>query len=428
MEEKAIKKRGRPKRMSDSPVVLEEPEVVTKPHIKRSAIRNTDFDIFSNATAGLAEKATHVDGFKSMAEVANSYLPVPWLAMQYVIGRAGLPVNTIVEFIGEEGVGKSSLLHAMIGNFVAHNVPCLYINSEPKTLEDDWRRRLYSTDPTMAERIDSVVQYRFCSTLDDMDTEMRAWIAASRETMSKDIPLVVCVDSVTKLLNPDEAEAAGWTGDTDKNDVGKGVMAISKKPGVTAKWMHAWCRSVAPLLLKFNVTIILVSGQNQEMDVSASPFVSKIAMTKANKTRPGGNAVNQSAGLQFNLTRIGNYQNAAKETCGKRICLSGQKNAFGPTKREVNYVLLDDRPDNYKGRDVRGKYLAPAIDMDEALCELMVSKGIFKLTLERKRYTSPVLDLFKVKAGEVVSKIMTTPEYLAQVTQELGIRGYDVNN
>lgn len=394
--------------------------------ITRSAIANSDVDIFS-LSSELVDKANRADGFKTMAEVANSYLPIPWLAMQYVIGRTGLPVNTIIEFIGEEGVGKSSLMHALMGCFMSHNVPCLYINSEPKMLEPDWRKRLYSQDPEMVEKIDRAALYDFCSTLDEMDIKIREWVTKCRGVLKLDrekIPLVVFVDSVTKLLNPDEAEAAGWSGD-DKDAAKKGVQAISKKPGVTAKWMHAWCRAIAPLLIKANLTIILVSGQNQEMDAVASPFVSKVSLAKANKTRPGGNAVNQSAGIQFNLTRVGNHQNSQKEVCGKRICLSVQKNAFGPGKREIDYILLDDRPANYRGRDIEGKYNAPAILMDEALCNLLVEGNILAMTVDRRRYSSEPVGLWKVKADEMIDEIQKKPEMLLHVAKELGIRGYE---
>ena len=68
-------------------------------------------------------------------------LPVPWL-LQYLIGRPGIPANSITEFIGQESVGKSSLVYALMGNFIANNIPCYYINSEPKALEGDWQARL----------------------------------------------------------------------------------------------------------------------------------------------------------------------------------------------------------------------------------------------------------------------------------------------
>lgn len=420
-----------PKKKVETKEVTAADEVAEKPVspvnlMTKSAIRNMDFNIFSDANMALLDKANKVDGFKSMAEVANSYLPVPWLALQYVIGRPGIPVNSIIEFMGMEGVGKSSLTNAIMGNFLLHNIPCLYINSEPKKFDPSWRMRLFNTDPQVAAKIDAVATYDYCATLDEMDEMVRKWVAGRREIIPMDVPLVVFNDSITKMLNPDEAEAAGWVGTDYKDAVGKGVQAISKKPGVTAKWMHAWSRSIAPFLNKLNVTIINIAGNNIDVNskVAMNPYMSEIAAEKANTTRIGGTAMNQSSAIQFKLTYIGSYKNSKKENCGKRINISTKKNGTGTSERQINYVILDEETANFKGLDVPGKYTAPAILMDTALCDVLIQKGIFGLSIDRQRYSSPDLDLFKVRADEIVQKIQTTPELLLKAASELGIQGY----
>lgn len=406
-----------------------EPEEEKAPKKKlkfRSAIKNEAFNLF-DTQATLLNSAQAVDGFKSLAEVAGEYLPIPWMAMQYVIGRVGIPINTITEFIGAEGVGKSSLVHALIGSFAANNVPCLYINSEAKMLEPDWRLRLYSTSPELSEKIDMSVTYEALSTLDEMDVTLKEWVRTMRETrgVPKDVPLVAAIDSVTKLLNPDEAEAAGWTDTTKKDAIGKGINEVSKKPGVTAKWMHSWTRNLTPFLRENNVTILLVSGQNQDMNTAPSAFIPAASLAKVNKTRIGGNAVNQSAALQFTMTKARNYKQGT-EVMGKEVYLHGIKNSYGPSDREIVYRLYDNRAENFKGKDVPKKYLSPAIDMDEALCDLLVSKKVFGLTVAMKKYTSEELGLMKVKPADVVEVIERDPKKKVECAKALSIYGYEV--
>ena len=151
----------------------------------------------------------------------------------------------------------------------------------------------------------------------------------------------------------------------------------------------------------------------------------KDAMDKYNKTRPGGTAMNQSAALQLNLS----YKGAVKkgnDPVAKMIELYVQKNSYGPEKRSIVYTLYDNRVENFAGKDIIGEYIAPAIDMDEALCNLLVARNVFGLTLSAKRYTSPDLNLMRAKPEAVIRAIYESQDRILEAAKALSIVGYEL--
>lgn len=426
----------RPAKKKQEPIVEEQvvaenaTAAVKKPKF-RSAVKNSSFNIFGDEankqrTKDLMAKAGVGAGFRSSTQAARDYLPVPWVAFQYLIGRPGIPLNTIAEFIGAEAVGKSSFVYALMGEFVANNIPCYYINSEPKALEPDWQLRLLGTDPEKGKKIRDAIDIQQLNALEEMDEHLRAWVKIKREEegIPMDVPLVVVIDSITKLMNPEEFAVSGLAklkpGERKKPE---GVGNVSQKPGVTAKWLHQWARLIAPLLEQKNVTIIAVSGQNQNMDAGGGPSFVKPS-EKRNKTRTGGNALNQSAALQFTITYKGAYKNSAGTACGKEVLLFCDKNSYGPSFREIKYTLLDDRYENYP-EDIEGVYKQQAIDMSSALASLMVEHKILSTTVDRKRYSSPKANLVGLTAKSFVEKVLSNTELFMQVVQALSIKGYD---
>lgn len=425
----------RPKKVKDesesfsmedlSKIETETPAEIRKKKLRfNSAVQNKEFDLF----ADLEARAKTSDTFKSKTEIDNSYIPVPWLTLSYIIGRPGIPKGNIIEIMGLETVGKTSFVCALLGCFMSNNIPCLYLNSEPKAVLSDWRKRLFNTNPEMSEKIDNIYVnhvYNIVHTYDDADIMLREWIKERRETVPKDIPLVVAIDSYTKLLNPEEAEVSFWDEKGkkgDKDTAMKGVADVSKKPGVTAKWLHQWLRSIAVLLEQQNVTLIMVAGK--AMDQNANQFLSKEAQDRYNKTRPGGTAMNQSASLQLNLGYKGAIKNGTT-IVGKMIEIYVQKNSYGPEKRSIVYNLYDGRAENFAGKDIPGKYIAPAIDMDEALCSLLVEHGLFGLTVSMRKYSSEELNLFRVRPDAIVRAINEDPERVLKVANKLSIYGYE---
>lgn len=426
------------KKATEEPVTIAEAittsEPTEKPRLKfRSAVRNAKFDIFSASAAkqitkDLMAKVGKGSGFEKSSAGARDYLPVPWVALQYLIGRPGIPINTITEFIGSEGVGKSSLVYALMGGFITNNIPCYYINSEPKALEPDWQLRLLGSNPTVAKQVRDVIDIQSLNSLEEMDEHIRAWVSIKRdeENVPLDVPLVIVIDSITKLMNPEEFAATGLVklkpGEKRKPE---GASNVSQKPGVTAKWLHQWTRLITPVLDQKNVTIITVSGQNQNMDAGASPsYIPKSATNKRNKTRTGGEALNQSAALQFIVTYKGSVKNTAGDSCGKEICLFCAKNSYGPTAREIKYYIYDDRAENYK-EDVEGVYHQQAIDMDISLASLLVDRKVLGISVTRKRYSSSRMDVYELSPRGLVEHITADPDLFKEVTTALSIKGYD---
>lgn len=397
---------------------------------KRSkmAIGGEAFDIFANdqlaeQTKSLLAKSAMADGFKSAADINRDYLPIPWFAMQYLIGRIGIPVNTIIEFIGQENTGKSSLVMAMLGNFIKYNIPCLFCNSEPKMLESDWISRLVGADASIGDKVKRVLEVtERLYTLDDMDKLIRKWVHVKRyeQGIPKSVPLVCVVDTITKLLNPEEAEALIVQEGKDKsiNVLKNSVSDVSKKPGVTAKWLHEWTRAICSMLNEENVTIICVSGQNQNMNAGSSSFAAD-GGASLNKTRIGGTAMNQSASIQITITRKGIWKDSAGNQIGDVIRARVVKNSYGP-KRSIEYGMRNDLFSDDTG------YIQQAIDMDEAFANILVANKIKGLTCTRKLYTSEAMGVHQLKAPALIAKLTADEELMDEIGALLKISGYEL--
>lgn len=430
---------ARPKKTKEEEITLDtiiqessEEVVAPKPRARRKAkmaVSAAAFDIFANdqlaeQTKSLLAKSAMADGFKSAADINRDYLPLPWPALQYLIGRIGIPVNTIIEFIGQENTGKSSLVMAMLGNFIKYNIPCLFCNSEPKMLESDWISRLVGADASLGEKVKRVLEVtERLYTLDDMDKLIRKWVHVKRyeQGIPKSVPLVCVIDTITKLLNPEEAEALIVQEGKDKsvNVLKNSVADISKKPGVTAKWLHEWTRAITSMLNEENVTIICVSGQNQNMSAGPAGSFAPDGGASLNKTRIGGTAMNQSASIQITITRKGIWKDSSGNQIGDMIRARVVKNSYGP-KRSIEYGMRNDLFSDDVG------YVQQAIDMDEAFANILVSNKIKGLSCTRKLYTSEALGIHQLKAPALVSRLTSDESLMDEIGALLKISGYEL--
>lgn len=425
---------ARPKKTTNTeqePTPQVETKVETKPKRKRKAklVTVDTFDIFAESnvveqTKELLAKSDMADGFKSAGDIARDYLPVPWPAFQYLLGRVGIPRNTIVEFIGGENLGKSSLLLALLYNFIGYNIPCVCLNGDAKEVEANWSVRLAGEDKVRGEKIVSRLETANIYTLNEMDKFIRNWVRIKRYELErpipKEVPLVVGVDSYTRLLDP-EMEKVAISVDARKKtvDVTKGgVEDISQKPGVFAKWMHNWLDLIKPLLEKENVTLFLTCGQNQNMNAGPVAMFSPEAAARNNKTRKGGTAVNGAAAYQITITKRGVLKDSSNNRIGNIICANVAKNSYGP-HRLIEYGLRN------AGFDDSDTNIQQAIEMDKTFAELLIENKLFGLTCTRGLYNSDELNLHQVKANVVSNYILSDDDLMNKVSSALHISGYE---
>lgn len=406
-----------------------------QPAAKRQARITTGagFDVLKAAAArkkALNDKADKVIGFNTMADIKSKFLPVPWLAFKWLTGCCGIPMNTITEFIGEENVGKSSLTMALLGHFAKNNILSLYINTEAKELDSSWTVRLMARDPELAENLLSVIETPIdpatgnhvtrTFTMNAMDKQLRAWIFDCRcvRGIPNSVPLVVVIDSTSRLLNPAQAEVAMAE---DKRGTGKvilnGVEDVGGQIGVGAKWFHAWANMINPICAQYNVTIICVSAQNANLSAGAGGMAADGGKS-LNKSKAHGLALNQACGLQITVTNAGMLRKST-DVIGRKIKLRCLKNSYGPVYRQIVYGLKCERLDDSPG------YLDDPIDMAETMGNLLVDNKLYGMSVSNKRFTSNELDIHQMTAEALQEYIQAHPDLEDDICTRLKINGYD---
>lgn len=407
-----------------------------QPTAKRQARITTGagFDVLKAAAArkkALSDKADKVIGFNTMADIKSKFLPVPWLAFKWLTGCCGIPMNTITEFIGEENVGKSSLTMALLGHFAKNNILSLYINTEAKELDSSWTVRLMARDPELAENLLSVIETPIdpttgnhvtrTFTMNAMDKQLRAWIFDCRcvRGIPNSVPLVVVIDSTSRLLNPAQAEVAMAE---DKKGTGKvilnGVEDVGGQIGVGAKWFHAWANMINPICAQYNVTIICVSAQNANLNAGAGGMAAAEGTKSLNKSKAHGLALNQACGLQITVTNAGMLRKST-DVIGRKIKLRCLKNSYGPVYRQIVYGLKCERLDDSPG------YLDDPIDMAETMGNLLVDNKLYGMSVNNKRFTSTELDIHQMTAEALQEYIQAHPDLEDDICARLKINGYD---
>lgn len=412
-------------------VAVEENKEEKKPIKKRGKLLSGKFDLFSNDNIiaeqkDLMAKAGKASGFKSITEVNKDNLPVPWMALQYLIGKIGITANTFNEIIGQECVGKSSLMIALACNFINNNIPTLYINTEPKQIEGPWLARLAGKDKARGRQILERLPITQCYSYDEMDATVRNWIKVQRQDLgiSNDTPLVVIVDSITHLKTPEEA-AVTADGKTAKDggifkSLTKGVQDVGGKIASAATWMSVWTRLFAEQLDKFNVTMLLVCGQSVKMSASPAGGLAGDGGLSLNGERIGGNAMKRDAGLRFTVTRAGFLKSSdGKRNIGEKIRARNLKNSFGSKMGDIEYFIKNkdwkDGPDT----------VDQAINMDKALGEILVAEDVLGFKVTRGKYTSLQLGIEDLDATQLAEKINSDEELQVKIGQALGINGYE---
>ena len=349
-------------------------------------------------------------------------LEIDAINLQWALGFKEFAPGTIMEILGGDGIGKTTFVMTLMGMFMRNaNAPCLFVNSEgsAKRLDDDRMASCLSTDKETAYNYLSTISFDRGTALKETLENIDEWVKSMRGDkvgVPIDIPLIVAIDTISKLVPPSEARALGFK---EKTESVKGLGESSNLE--FSKLMHEWCRSRATFLEDNNVFMIIVSHQNDKIDMSRSPmaaFMSDEYKAANNKVKIGGRALNQSAAIQVSLTRIKGEKDSNNKLESHIISMKVLKNSLGPDSRTCTYKL---RVENKMDTDTE---FEPAIDFYATTAELFTIEEIFGTKETRKRYTCDALGLQGLTAYEFGKALHEDAKLKKRIGETLHIRGY----
>ena len=370
-------------------------------------------------------KSRSVD-FVSQSQLRHDLMPVPGFYMRWALDLWGLEKQSVLEIIGKDGIGKTSFIYSLFGEFMRAGSPCCVIVGENKPLKRSWAARCLSTDPFTAVRMCDALHVIRASTLDEMHELLETWLQVVRDPkgaayVPNEVPLVVAVDPWGKI--PTKAEAAGVSTYDGLDGVkGKGIGEGSNLD--RSRWNAEWSRKLTVLQKRYNFLLIISNHQNVKIDMSGGSlpsFIPKVTQDLTNRTKPGGEATNQIASVQIVFVGYGNYK-CRDEVVAKKIRARVYKNSYGEDGREFYFAIR-------KGDAGDGDldYLVPGIDHWLPLPVWFAENRFFGVTEVKKRYSSSKLGMTALDLLEAAEHIRTHPDIeglFSELGRRLKIEGY----
>lgn len=379
--------------------------------------------------AAMSRKKNRVVNFTTQAELRIEFLTVRSIYLQWCLGNWGIPKGQTVEIIAKDKLGKTSLLYWLFGGFLMQGSPCLVVVGENKPMDRPWAVRCLSADPKMANRMLEEIGMLTSGQLDEMHEYLKRWILICRDPESAHyvplhVPLVIAVDPVGKLATRQEAAGGGYVYD-DLVKADEADLADKGHNWDRAKWMHDFMRRNDALQAQNNVNTFFVSHQNDEAagGKMRPSFIPQWSVDLSHRTKPGGQASNQSSCLQLVLADQGVIYSGGVKVA-RRIALKPYKNSYGTDERMCSFALKQSDHEDRPG------YIDPGIRWDYTTLEWMAEHGLLgvKKTGQNSkdlRYSSVELGFTQLTLMEAARVIDTLPqEKIDELGKRLLIPGY----
>jgi len=367
----------------------------------------------------LASKKKRYSGVTDYASVSKNHLElIDNIYFQHTIGMRGLPNGTLIEIIGQDGIGKTSLVWTLAGFAMSQNSPFFLVESEAKPMDKKRVQRCLSSDIELSQKMIDRVLVSCCTNLLDAVSEIEDWVNTQRKDIGvpMEVPLVCAIDTFSKMMAPKEAEGRSYYQDAKTTKKAKTLEELGTGTNFEhAKYAQKWCRTLPAWLDNKNVILIIVSHQNQKIDMG---FGGGFVSDAFNRTKIGGNAFNQNAALQLILTREG-YLIHNGDKIGTKVKATVAKNSYGPEGGIVRYELVSrpwlDDGDNFQ---------QSSLYFDNTTADWFASNGILDTRCDRKRYTCDTLGVTGVKADEFCEALRNKPDIMNNLSMERHILGY----
>jgi len=368
----------------------------------------------------MASKRKAVTNVSSLQDVAKELLVWDNIYVQSAIGMKGFPYGTLIELIGQDGVGKTSFLFTVAGEAMRAGSPFFYVETENKPMDEARVKRCLSTNPAIAEKMYEKITVQTCDDIPSMISGIEDYVDVCRDKIGvpPHIPIVCAVDSFSKLMSPVEAEGRSFYSDSGKkNGVGDAKVNFGH-----SKYAHQWCRMLPSWLKQKNVILFIISHQNQSVSTGfgGGSFMSAEVAASYNRTKIGGNAFNQNAALQLIVTRKG-IAKVGTEKVGTIIKATVAKNSYGP---EGNFFEFEIVSKPYLDTDTSTQ---PSLYFDNTLAKWLADNRFFGTMETRKRYSCEEIGALSEKA-DTFCQLFNESDLPEKLGSQLKIIGYKVRD
>lgn len=410
-----------------------------------------DLDIMTPLKAALTtienKRKNRTGGFHTAAEIRQSMIPLQHFYLQQAMRIYGIPQSNMMRILGGAGLGKTTLAITLAGGAMLQGCPVFLVNTEVKKLTPARMKQALHRDPRIAARMLDRMLIRDAFTLEECEEKIIDYVDVVRgrkavaaddagnkqkfPVVPLDTPVIVIVDTWSKLMNPGEAAGFSTYGvSTDK----KAQEAAKKKFKATgtgstfghAKYAQAWSRRLPYFLSHNNVALILVEHQNDNVQMAENnpnqaakqPQMPADVGDLYNEKVVGGRAFKQNAALTWIVVRKGLAKDSANNKIGTICKLRVAKNSFGPDNAVLEYTVNTVPPED------PDTFLPPAINMDLGFANWLVSEGLLGTRVDSKKYTSKILGVTAGSAEELSAAFHANTAVMEALGKQLKIEGY----
>ena len=374
-------------------------------------------------------------GFSTQAELQMEMLPVRPISFQWMINSRCIR-KCITNILARDSMGKSTLVYNLFGGFMLSGYPCAFIPCEGKPLETDWAMRSLSSDLRLADKMASRIHVFRSHLLAEMAEKVEAWLRALRDPKSDSyvpasVPVVLAIDPIGRLAT--NAQAAGISTYDGKEKQKQIEIGDKGHSWDRAKWLHDWVNSMILLSNQFNAHTIIVEHQNEKDPAGGgsqmAAFMPQWKKELDNRTKSGGQGINQVTNLQLTLAEKGKIYSAG-ECVARRIIMTPYKNSYGPQTRTCCYALKLEPGANGEDEANDGNYLDPGLRWDYPEVEWLAEHGLlgFRKTgdsLPKERFSSDVLNFTQLSLVDAAQAWREAdPSLVEELGAKLKIPGY----
>lgn len=443
-KKKADKKEKPAKTKESQQAVFSLPDEVVPVETRGHSCGDTGADIANKARAIVAavsgKKKNRSVVLQSAAEIRQSMLPAGHFHFQNLIGSFGIPEGKVIELIGDRGTGKTTLALSLAGlSAKSRGAYILYVGCENKNPDTKRLVRCFGPVRAEAERVAASAVVTDAFSFNQMWNTVATWVETMRgkhkaviedgkkaEAVSVPlrIPLVVIVDPMSKLLDPQEEAGKLDYGD----NLGETKMKKHKEVGefgsraAAATWLHEWCRVLPFFQKEHNVTFIFTEHQNDQMVAPKGPAANlpKSWHDLHNATHRGGRATGQHASIRIIMVKNGPHKGHGKDAppSGDKISMRTEKQSYGPPNRQIWMELRSEFTRDNKF------WVEPPIHFDQAFAEHMAKGSFCGTVVEGGLYTSQRLGVYGESAEKLSSAFHADAALVKEAGQYLRLEGY----